>query len=380
MTTTPIAALTAAFEQTEISTEPAAKQNGRAVVLSWPSVPMEIVRAAGLVPIVARGGLSETPAANPYLEHGIFPSRLRRLAEAALTGRVSSAARIIVPRTSDADYKFFLYLREFVRSGIAHALPPVLLFDLLQSEGPDVGSYNAARSRDLLDELRQVSKPSVTLDDVRHEITRANVARAAARQLIALRRGMPRITGTEVFPLLGAFWTMDSEMYAALAGAAADEIAKRPPLAGARVLLAGAPVDGIALHSAIEARGAVVVSEIGPWGSGAAGVDVVCNGDPITALADKYRADAIGPRTPAPRLRSSIVDFLDDVDGVVVSLPREDTAFGWDYPALRNLLQKRGIPHACLSSDSCGPVSAADEERLEMLMNSVPARTEVRRG
>jgi benzoyl-CoA reductase/2-hydroxyglutaryl-CoA dehydratase subunit BcrC/BadD/HgdB len=380
MVTRPIAALMAAFEQTDISAAPATKQNGRTVVLSWPSVPIEIVRAAGLVPIVARGGLSETPAADSYLEHGVFPRRLRRLAQAALTGRVSSAARIIVPRTSDADYKFFLYLREFARLGIAPALPPVLLFDLLQSEGPDVGPYNAARTRDLLDELRQVNYPSVTLDDLRHEIARANVARAAARRLAALRRGMPRITGAEIFPLLAAFWTTDPEMYAALADAAADEIAERAPLAGPRVLLAGAPVDGTALHSAIEARGAVVVSEIGPWGSGAAGVDVVCDNDPITAVADKYRADAIGPRTPAAQLRRSIANLLDDVELVVVSLPEEDTAFGWDYPALRDLLQKRGIPHACLSSDSCGPVSATDEERLDMLMSSVPARTEVRGG
>ena len=380
MTTTPVAALTAAFEQTDIAAERVAKQKGRAVVVSWPVVPTEIIRAAGLVPIVARGGAAGTSPADAYLEQGIFPGRLRRLAAAALSGRVSSAARIIVPRTSDADYKFFLYLREFMRLGIVPPLPPAMLFDLLQSEGPDVGSYNAARVRDLLDDLRKVNKPSVTLSDVRHEIARANVARAAARRLIALRRGTPRITGSEVFPLLGAFWTLDPETYAALAGAAADEISGRAPLVGPRVLLAGAPVDGTALHSAIEARGAVVVSEISPWGSFAAGGDVVMNNDPIAALADKYRADAIGPRTPAAQLRRIIVNVLDDVDAVVVSLPAEDTAFGWDYPALRDLLKNRGIPHVCVSSDSCSAVSAADEERLEMLLCSVPARTEVRRG
>jgi benzoyl-CoA reductase/2-hydroxyglutaryl-CoA dehydratase subunit BcrC/BadD/HgdB len=379
MTNAPIETLRAAFEQADISAVPAVKQSGRVVVLSWPSVPIEIVRAAGLVPIIARGGLSATTTADAYLEHGIFPGRLRRLAEAALTGRVSSAARILVPRTSDADYKFFLYLREFVRLGIAPALPPVLLFDLLQSEGSDVASYNAARCRDLLDQLRQVNNPSVTLDDVRHEIARANVARAAARRLIALRRGMPRISGAEVLPLLGAFWTADPDRYVALAGAAAEEIARRAPLVGPRVLLAGAPVDGTSLHSAIETRGGVVVSEISPWGNWAAGVDVVCDNDPITALAAKYRADIIGPRTPVAQLRRSIEQVLDDVDLVVVSLPAEDTAFGWDYPALRNLLQKRGIPHACLFSNSCGPVSATDQERLDMLMTSV-ARAGVPRG
>jgi len=384
MTTMPIAVLTAAFEESVIAAgmdaELDAKHDGRGVVISWPSVPIEIIRAAGLVPLIARGGKSATPTADAYLESGIFPGRIRMLAEAALTGRLSRAARIIVPRTSDPDYKFFLYLREFVRLGLAPALPPVVLFDLLQSQGPDVRSYNAARSRDLLHELTRASDCLVTLDDVRREIARANTARSASRRLLSLRRGIPRVTGAEVFPLLCAFWSVDPEVYAALAGAAADEIARRSPLTGPRVLLAGAPVDGTALHSAIEARGAIVVSEIGPWTNGAAGADVVCDDDPVTALADKYCADAIGPRTPAAQLQGTNADLLDDVDAVVVSLPGEDMTFGWDYPALRNLARTKGIPHTCLSSDSCGPVSAADEERLDTLIHALPVRTEVRRG
>jgi hypothetical protein len=197
---------------------------------------------------------------------------------------------------------------------------------------------------------------------------------------MSLRCGVPRVTGAEVLPLLCAFWSVDPEVYAALAGAAADEIARRAPLAGPRVLLAGAPVDGTALHASIEARGAVVVSEIGPWTSGAGGDDVVCDDDPMSALTDKYGADAIGPRTPAAQLHGRIADLIKDVDAVVVSLPAEDMAFGWDYPALRTFLQKKGIPHTCVSSDSCGPVSAVDEERLDVLLHALPVRTEMRRG
>jgi hypothetical protein len=39
-----------------------------------------------------------------------------------LTGRLSHVARIVIPRTSDPDYKCFLYLREFVRRGVLGAL------------------------------------------------------------------------------------------------------------------------------------------------------------------------------------------------------------------------------------------------------------------
>ena len=127
MTTNAIATLTAAFDATFTSPGYAADRDRPAVVLSWPSVPIEIVRAAGLRPIFVRGGAistAATPAADAHLEPEIFPSRLRHLVDAALTGRLDRAARIIVPRTSDPDYKSFLYLREFVRRGIARSLPP----------------------------------------------------------------------------------------------------------------------------------------------------------------------------------------------------------------------------------------------------------------
>jgi benzoyl-CoA reductase/2-hydroxyglutaryl-CoA dehydratase subunit BcrC/BadD/HgdB len=299
--------------------------------------------------------------------------------EAALTGHLSRAARIVIPRTSDAGLQMLLYLKEFVRLGITSSLAPILLFDLLQSQGRDVGAYNAARIRDLLDELTSVTGRRVTLDDVRDEIARTNAARAAARRLLALRRGAPRIKGAEVFPLLGAFWHMAPEDYSVLAGEAADEIERRPALTGARVVLMGAPVDGTALHDAIESRGAIVVAEVSPWGTGAAGKDV-CGDDPIAALAEKYRIDVISPRTPAGSLQDSIAHMVDEVDAVVVSLPPDDAVFGWDYPALRGLFETKRIPHICLRGDPCRPMSPEDAAQLDKLTNAAFARSEVRVG
>ena len=300
--------------------------------------------------------------------------------DAALAGRLSTAARLIIPRTSDPDYKCFLYLREFVRTDIAAALPSTVLFDLLQSNGPDVPEYNAARTRDLFEELATLSAHRASLDDLRHEIERTNVARAALRRLTAQRRGTPRVTGSEVFPLLGAFWCLPPEDYTTLATEAADDIQSRPPLAGPRVLLAGAPVDCAVLHAAIESRGAIVVAEVGPWGNDAAGNDVICEGDPITALSDKYRADVIGPRTPSVAMRNSITYALEQVDAIVFSLPPEDTAFGWDYPALRSLFERKCIPHASLHSDPYQPLSDSDVARLDDVITAAETRMEARHG
>ena len=360
-----------------MTTNPIARDSSRLnAVISWPAVPIEIVRAAGLRPVFVRGatgGTAATPGADEHLEPEIFPSRLRYLVDAALSGRLDNAACIIVPRTSDPDYKTFLYLREFERRGIARSLPPIILFDLLQSEGPDVRAYDAARTRALFEQLASVAGRQLSLDDLRQEIVRTNAARSAARRLAALRKPAPRINGVEVLPLFSEFWQLPPNDYVSLATEAAAEIAQRPPIEGPRVLLAGAPVDGTALHAAIESHGAIVVEEVGPWGSAAAGDDVDCVGDPLLALADKYRRDAIGPRTPIGALRNSIVRMLDGIDAVVVSLPPEDTVFGWDYPALRDLLQARHIPHVCLHGDPFQPLNSADHARLETLAGTAAA-------
>jgi len=350
------------------------------VVASWPSVPVEIVRAAGFRPVMIRGAFGATPAADAHLEPGIFPSRLRRLVEDALTGRLTHAARIVIPRTSDADYKCFLYLRELVRRGATTALAPVVLFDLLQSRGPDVRAYDVARTRALLDDLSSESGRTPSDDDFRGEIVRTNAARAAARRLVELRRPVPRVAGAEVFPLLAAFWEMDPDRYAEMASDAAKRIAARPPLAGPRVLLTGAPVDSHTLHETIESHGAVVVDEVGPWGSGAAGDDVRIDDDPVAALADKYRADSIGARTPVDALRRSTESKLEDVDAVVVSLPPDDAVFGWDYPALRDVLNARRVPHVCLRCEPYKRPTLAEHAALDAMVSAVSRLQEARNG
>jgi benzoyl-CoA reductase/2-hydroxyglutaryl-CoA dehydratase subunit BcrC/BadD/HgdB len=183
-----------------------------------------------------------------------------------------------------------------------------------------------------------------------------------------------------VFPLLGAFWQMAPEHYAALAGEAADEIETRPPLTGPRVLLTGAPVDGSALHAAIESHGAIVVAEVSPWGSGVAGNDVAVDEDVMDALTEKYRAESIGARMPIDELRRVIERSLDDIDAVVVSLPPEDSVFGWDYPVLRDALEARRIPYVCLRGDPYQPLTAPDHSRLEAMVAAAARAQEARHG
>lgn len=379
MDTSAIAELTAGFEEPFRVLGRDAARDRDAIVISWPSVPVEIIRAAGLRAVVARGGAEPTPAADAVLEPELFPSRLHQLVEAALTGRLAQVAAIVLPRTSDPDYKCFLYLRELVRRGVVGALPPVLLFDLLQSGGAEVPHYDAARTKELLERLAHISQTHPTDDDLRAAIGAANTARAAARRLDALRRSEPRLGGLEALPLLGAFWHLAPERYAALAEAATDAIASRAPLAGPRAMLAGVPVDSNALHATVESQGATVVTEMSPFGAAVAEGDVDTSPDPIAAIADHYRTRSIDARTPVAVFERWIESALPGVDVVVISLPRDDASFGWGYPRLRQLLERRSVPHMVLDGDPRRPIAAPDLRRLAALAGA-STRPEARHG
>jgi benzoyl-CoA reductase/2-hydroxyglutaryl-CoA dehydratase subunit BcrC/BadD/HgdB len=240
-----------------------------------------------------------------------------------------------------------------------------MLFDLLQSRGPGVGDHDVARTRAFYESLAAMSGGRPSDDALRREIARANAARAAARRVTALRGRVARVTGAEAFPLLSSLWHLDPDDYVSMANAAAGEIAVRPALEGPHVLLSGAPVDAPVLHRAIESHGAIVVAEVGAWGSAAAGEDVRVDDDPLAALAEKYRADAISPRTPTDAIRRWTGRMLDEADAVVVSLPPDDAVFGWEYPALRERLRARAIPHVCLRGEPDQPLAASDHARLD---------------
>ena len=336
------------------------QRDQKVVVTSWPSVPAEIIRAAGLTPVIARGSSAATPDADEVLEPGVFPNRVRQLLQAALSGRLAHVAAIVLPRTSDADYKAYLYLQELQRRGRVPRLPPLLLFDLLQTQGPEIPAYNAARVRDLLSRLAQTSGRHVSTDALCEQIERANGARAAARRLATLRRDPVRVRGTEILPLLGARWTMAPERYTALADEAFALLAARPTLDGPRVMLTGMPVDSASLHLALESLNATIVHEISPFGAheGRGSVDALT--DPFAALGSWYASQLITARAAGAMLLQGVEESLAGIDLAVILLPPDDARFGWDVPRLSALLGTRGVGYAMVRSDPESGLSESD--------------------
>lgn len=322
------------------------------------TVPWELLRGAGLHPILLSPRRPHTPCADRYMED-VFSARIKAIFDFLVSAESAPLSAVFIPRTSEQEHKLYLYLREVIRQGTARSPEPIL-YNLLHARSPEAEAYGLERTLELRNKLEQLTGRRVEDQALSTAITEGNAARQAIRGLLQHREGLaPKLSGAEALTLIGAWYFMDRSAYACLVQDALREIQTRRPLAGPRILIKGPPLDNPALCALIESHGAIVVAEDDWWGSRAAGQDIDPSIDPIRAIFEKYYFDAPSPRVfPAEIADAWFLDAASEVDGVIFYLPHEDDVIGWDYPRLRAFLDDRAIPHLMLRSDASDQIPA----------------------
>jgi benzoyl-CoA reductase/2-hydroxyglutaryl-CoA dehydratase subunit BcrC/BadD/HgdB len=344
----------------KIYTERAIHARGDLAVVGVTSntVPWELLRAAGLHPILLSPRRLHTPCADRYMED-VFSARIKAVFDFLVSAESAPLSAVLIPRTSEPEHKLYLYLREVIRQGMERSPEPIL-YNLLHARSSEAEAYGLARTHELKHRLEQLTGHRVEDQALSAAITEGNTARRAIRELLQHRDGLaPRLSGSEALTLIGAWYFMDRSDYARLVLDALGEIQTRPPLRGPRILIKGPPLDSPALCALIESHGAIVVAEDDWWGSRAAGQDIDGTHDPIRAIFEKYYFDAPSPRVfPAALADDWFYRKTSQVDGVIFYLPQDDDVIGWDYPRLRAFLDERAIPHLMLRSEVSDQIQA----------------------
>ncbi len=322
------------------------------------TAPWELLRAAGLQPVLLSPRRAPTPLADRYMED-IFSARIKAIFDFLISPESAVLSAVVIPRTSEQEHKLFLYLREVVRQGTERA-PEVVLYNLLHARSAEAEAYGLARTHELKCSFERLTGRPIAPEALSNAITEGNAARQAIRALLEHREGSTsNLRGSEALALIGAWYFMDRTEYALLAQEALREVRTRPPLQGPRLLIKGPPLDNSDFCEAIEYAGAIVVAEDDWFGSRAAGRDIDATMEPIRAIFEKYYFDAPSPRVfPAAIADSWFCRKASQVDGVVFHLPREDDVIGWDYPRLRDFLDQRAIPHLTLGGDPSDEIGA----------------------
>jgi len=308
------------------------------------------------------------------MEKNVFHARIRQIFDSVVRGEWDLLRAIILPRTSEQEYKLFLYLREVARERPRDGMPPVYLYDLLHSRSPESHAYGLTRTEKLKKQLEEIAGRPIATRDLVEEVAESNAARGAVRRLLRLRHDTPRLTGTEALPLIGAYWFMARAQYAKLALEAAEILERRGTLPGVRLLVKGAPLDRVRLYAALETHGAIVVAEDDWWGTRSVGTDIDAGNDVLEAIFEHYYSEAPSPRVFPPEaadrwFQSSVTDRI---DGVVFYLPLEDYVAGWDYPRHKRFLDGLGIRSLVVREDAgAGGISLEAHEGIERFVREI---------
>jgi hypothetical protein len=341
------------------------------------TVPYELIRATGAAPVLVNPQGVETPLADELMEP-VFDHSIRVTFDRALAGDWTFLKTLIIPRTSEQQYKLFLYLREATRQGCAQ-IPPTELYDLLHTRTARSARYGLDRTRELARRLAANVGQPITDEALKLAICESNAARAAIRQLLRLRRrAKPTLSGAEAMTLIGAWNFMDRAMFAELAAQAVEELKSAPSLGGPRLLIKGAPLDHPYLHQTLEAHGAVVVAEDDWRGARAAGRDIPLGQDLLACVFRKYYYEADSPRVfPAEAADAWFErEVARGVDGVVFYLPPEDDVRGWDYPRQKKFLDERNIPHLLIREEvSAATISTSLSEQIAAFIANLAERS-----
>jgi benzoyl-CoA reductase/2-hydroxyglutaryl-CoA dehydratase subunit BcrC/BadD/HgdB len=179
--------------------------NGIPVVgITSNTVPWELIRAAGAFPCVINSGNANCTDIGSFMEEDVFEQRIRAIFCAAISGDLQYLSLLLIPRTSEQEYKLYLYLREVARQDPKRRIPPLYLYDMLHTHSPESYSYGLERTLCLKERLEELTRNRIDDAALLQAIEESNSARESIRKLLHLRRQGPYLSGTEALALIGA--------------------------------------------------------------------------------------------------------------------------------------------------------------------------------
>lgn len=336
-------------------------------------VPEEIILAAGATPFRLFGSVEKTRLADAHLQsYGC--SLARGVLEDALAGRLDFLDGVVFTHTCDTMQRLSDIWRINVK-GAFHL--DVILPVKLDTESA------RAYYRDVLQTFRTDlgERLDVTIsdDDLRRAIALSNRIRRAFSQLYEMTASSPGILqGEAIYMLDRAGMMMERNRFADLMEETvhqlSDEIKNH---AGAsapkRIFLEGGVCNYPDIYSIIEESGGVVVGDDLCTGFRYfSGLVDETNADPILAIADRYiqRISCPAKHQGTTVRGEKLVEMARErrAQGVVFFLLKFCDPHAFDYPYLRDALEKAGIPVLMVEVDDPLQGEGQLRTRLEAFM------------
>ncbi len=343
-------------------------------------VPVEIIHAAGMLPVRILGGHEIDRVSDTYL-YGFICTFCRDSLSQGLRGKYDYLDGVVFTRTCDATEIVFHNWSKFLPVEFSHFIfAPGNLIQSPKAEPYLVKEFNVFKEK-----LEGLRGKAITEAELKDSVEAFNENRRLMKQVYEYRKAdKPPLTGKEALEIAIANQVMDVKEHTALLKQLLKELPGRKlnRETGVRLMMAGPVHDDVGFMEMMESLGATCVIEENCmstkffWDEGKVG------GDMVEAIANRYVT-----RWPCPvfdwektgeererwkRIWSLAQEYR--VEGAILYLQRFCGVHGPDLPFLRDLLVKHGIPVLMLEFDITVPVGqfrTRIEAFLEMLVTEL---------
>jgi bcr-type benzoyl-CoA reductase subunit C len=350
-------------------------ESGRTVVGTFCSyAPEEFVIAAGAHPFRIFGTGEKVRLAESHLQ-SYCCSLVRGALEDALGGRLAFLDGVVFPHTCDTIQR----LSDIWRLNVGHCfhLDLVLPVKLDTESGRRYFLDVLERFREQLGGNLGVT---ITAADLRAASVLTNRIRGALGRIAGLANDRPGILkGSDFSALVRAAMIMDRSRAAILLGEVADQLERtrgdRPGPARKRVILSGGVCNQPDIYTTIEEAGGAVVGDDLCTGSRFFTGLIDETADPVEAIAARYRERVVCPakhRGLSERAENLVRLAREKrAQGVIFFLLKFCDPHAFDYPYLREALEKAGIPSMVVEVEDRLPADGQLRTRLEAFIEMI---------
>ncbi len=329
------------------------KQNNKKIIGHLCSyAPEELIHAAGFHPMRLFSSKSDIILAENHLQ-AYCCSLVRGVLEDSLSGRLDFLDGTLFPHTCDTIQRLSDIWRlnnryEFFWDVI---LPVKLNTQSSKTYMIDVLTRFKG-------DLEKACGHPITDDDLNHSIHVFNQIRRNLVKIYTLQSKYPGIIkGTDLYALVKGSMIMDRDEAAKLLCIIAERLSqiKKPANSEKRLIISGSICDSPEVYKAIEDAGGIIVGDDLCTGQRWFEGEITEDETPLMAIASRYMDRIVCPaKHISPTIRGEHLVALakkNKADGVVFMLLKFCDPHAFDYPYLKEYLDKENIPNLMIEMD-----------------------------
>ena len=314
--------------------------------------PEELIYAAGFHPMRLFSSKSDIILAEQHLQTYCC-SLVRGVLEDSLSGRLDFLDGTVFPHTCDSIQRLSDIWR---MNGRYEFFADVVLPAKLNTQSAKI--YMVDVLTKFKKDLEIAAGREITDTDLRESIKKFNLIRKNLSKIYALQSKKPGIIkGADLYTIVKGSMVMDRDEVADLLPAIAANLEKMdaPGKSGKRIVVSGSICDSPDIYTAIEAAGGVIVGDDLCTGQRWFEGQILEDEEPLTAIATRYMDRMICPakHSSATARGENMISLAkkNKADGVVFMLLKFCDPHAFDYPYLKEFLEKEDIKTLLIEMD-----------------------------